>query len=114
MNLKVAALMKGGRIYTLTAYKEIGPDFQLRPHPHFRWKGYCDGQPCGLFRTKREFEFFVECEPESPPFDEDCVPAMRAETWSTWEGNQILHKIIDSIKKQKRDNDGEHLQTDAN
>lgn len=67
--------------------------------PRLLRKGYCDGQPCGLFRTKREFELFVECEPNSPPFNEACIPAIRAEAASTWEGNQLLHKLIDNLKK---------------
>lgn len=99
MNLKVVALMKGGRIYTLEPYKYLDHNFELSSHPHFRWKGYCDGQPCGLFRTKRDFELFVECEPDSPPFNEACIPAIRAEAASTWEGNQLLHKLIDKLKK---------------
>lgn len=86
------ALMKGGRIYTL---KPTAPDPLTRGKPRFAWQGYCDGVPCGFFKTKADFEAFVDREPEYLGLIGPHASAVsRAETWSTYEGHQILQALV--------------------
>ncbi len=88
-SLKTFALMKGGRIYTLNPYYR-------EKYENTRWKyiGYCDGQRCGAFVSKKEFEAFVDREPDLPPMSQSFQVVSRACMWSEFDGSSILQKII--------------------
>lgn len=91
MNLRVHALMKGGRIYTLKPL--------LRGTlPGFRFIGFCDGQRCGFFKTKKEFEAFVRSEPGAAPLGPHADATFRAEAFSTYEGKRLLQKLDERQK----------------
>lgn len=93
------ALMQGGRIYTLNPVKH----YPGEPKSPFHWRGYCDGDPCGFFKTKKDFEEFVKHEPAIfPEHTPQARASMRAQTLSTFEGNQILHKLTDALKRKKQ------------
>jgi hypothetical protein len=61
--------------------------------PHCNWIGFCDGERCGAFRTKKEFEDFVDLQPELPSIGSRFRDASRAEWESTMEGEIILNQI---------------------
>lgn len=91
--IKTVALMRGGRIYTLSAWKDL--DFisgSVRKSP-FRWQGFCDGDRCGLFRSKSDFESFVHSEPDFPPQGPHAEATALAEHYSNYEGNRLLRKF---------------------
>jgi hypothetical protein len=89
------ALMHHGRIYTLNQ----------NPLPHnrklFRWIGYCDGDRIGFFKTKADFEKFVECEPARAPLGPHAEETFRAEAMSTFEGRQALNKLADEARARR-------------
>jgi hypothetical protein len=95
--------MKGGRIYTLQPYQILDGHFVWKRHPHFKWKGFCDGSTCGLFRTKKEFEEFVDLEPDAAPYDPACNTAFTEERYQAWKGHEILHALTQNLKKQKKE-----------
>lgn len=98
------ALMKGGRIYTaqplFSQYardKKDSPLYRLG----FRFKGFCDGAPCGFFKRKKDFEAFVEREPDCVPLGPHADATFRAELWSTWEGKRLLQKLDEQQQKAR-------------
>jgi hypothetical protein len=96
--MQIIATSKAGRVYTLEPYRHLDyASMQYVRHRHLKWKGLCDGQICGLFRTRKEWEQFVEMEPDAPQVTEAQYHAMR-ETFSTWKGHQILHAFIAAQK----------------
>lgn len=91
---KVYALMKGGRIYT------------LRPLPSgsvtgFKWMGFCDGNRCGFFKTKKDFEQFVASEPEAGPLGPHADATFKAEAWSTYDGAKLLRQLHEMSQARK-------------
>src|ERR1700694_4046931 len=95
--MKTYALMHGGRIYTLLPCKHM---------PGFKWIGFCDGQRCGFFKTKRDFERVVEDEADTMgPLGPHASATFEAETWSNYDGNKILKAISEKAKEQE----GRHL-----
>ena len=99
--MNIIAKTKSGRVYTLEPYYELDGHYQRKRHPHLRWKGFCDGQSTGLYRTREEWEHFVDGEPIDPIVTEDQYYAMREESFSTWKGNQILHSLLDNLNRRK-------------
>lgn len=91
------ALMQGGRIYTLQKLTAEGQ----RDNSPFRWIGYCDGQRCGLFKTKADFERFVQAEPAVfAPTHAQAAAAFRAETWGHYDGAKVLQWLHDHHGKR--------------
>jgi hypothetical protein len=86
------------------AYAFLGADgaiYTIRLHyiDHFRkikdpdgpkYMGYRDGQPCGLFRSKKEFEAFVERQRPAGPRGPYAMAADRAEGFCTLELSRKL------------------------
>jgi hypothetical protein len=81
--------MRGGCIYTAEPINHKWTEGRLKG---FRYRGYCDGQPCGFFETKAAFEAFVACQPE---FTAIChnTDAYVAQSMSEWDGLEILAKL---------------------
>jgi len=86
---KVYALMYNGCIYTLRP--TVG-DLKRS----FKWVGFRDGDRCGFFKTKKDFEAFVAREPALSPLGPHAEASFRAETWSTFEGSRILQRLAEA------------------
>jgi hypothetical protein len=87
---KVYAFMRGAAIYTL---KPNPLRRREDPQRAYRFLGFCDGQPIGFFRTKAEFEAFVDLEPAPVPLGPYGEATLRAIAWSTYEGTRMLTQV---------------------
>ena len=87
--MKCFAIMRGHTTYSLRPWKD--PWGRKTP---FRYQGFCDGQPCGLFRTKADFEAFVNADTPPPVADHPQAKAAHAvEARAALEGNHLLQKL---------------------
>jgi hypothetical protein len=99
--IKSVALQKGGRIYTLKPFRDLDPlTGRLRKSGH-KWIGYCDGEPCGRFKTRAEFEQFVGREPDLTPRGPHADATERAATWSTYDGSVLLQRLTDNAARRR-------------
>lgn len=103
------ALMQGGRIYTLVPInRRDDPLFKCG----FRWWGFMDGQRISCFKTKKDFETFVQAEPNDFPNGPHAAATMNAICRSEWEGRQELKTMRelketrDAAKKANRRGEG--------
>ncbi len=92
------AFMRGCRIYTL---KPCHPDPLTGRKPPFRYHGFMDGETCGFFKSKKEFEAFVASEPDD--FLDTNQPhvqaSLRAQSRSEWEGRHLLARLKETRGK---------------
>lgn len=86
------AFMRGGRIYTIMP---LPKDPITGRKPFFKYRGYMDGVPCGAFRSKKEFEAFVESEPNEflDTKQEHVRASLEAQCKSENEGRWILKRL---------------------
>lgn len=56
----------------------------------FKWQGYCDGTPCGVFKTKFDFEQFVSGQRYDEPRGPYAAAVSRAESWANYEARKAL------------------------
>ena len=88
--LKSYAFMRGGCIYTA---EPINHKFTQGRLKGFRYRAYCDGQPCGYFATKRDFEAFIQSQPSTYAPGPHPDAAYHAQAMSMWDGMTILAKL---------------------
>lgn len=96
--MKCYAIMRGHTTYSLRPWKD--PWGRKTP---FRYQGFCDGQACGLFRTKADFEAFVNADTPPPVADHPQAKAAHAvEARAALEGHQLLQKLrlMQKIRRQ--------------
>jgi hypothetical protein len=87
---KSQAYRKGGHVYTLEPC--VSPDMRSCGFKHV---GYRDGERCGFFKTRKDFEEFVEHDPVIlPPLGPHAEATFKAQTWANMEATIMLEKLI--------------------
>lgn len=108
MSKQCYALMNHGRIYTLQPYRD-----PFGKRTEFKWVGFCDGDRCGFFKTKADFERFVEYQPAPSPLGPHAEATFRAEARSTFEGTQALNMLRDRRLVRERPELAQYLGASA-